>query len=134
MNAESELLRAYREWRRLAQAEAKAIQTRNWSLLSDCHQAIKDYQAVVGRLTRETRDEWRRNGCNLAEKERNLKIIVSGLVDLTRQNQALLQAARTRTRAQLNQLNEAGRNLKLLRSSYGCASGSISTGVRSHAA
>ena len=68
MNAESELLRAYREWRRLAQAETKAIQTRNWSLLSDCHLAIRDYRSLVSRLTQETRTEWQRAGCNLADK------------------------------------------------------------------
>ena len=32
MNAESELFHAYREWHRLARAETKAIQTRNWKL------------------------------------------------------------------------------------------------------
>ncbi len=70
MSAETELLRAYREWHRLAQAETKAIQTRNWALLTDCHLAIKDFQLMVGKLTQETREEWRRTGCNLAEKEK----------------------------------------------------------------
>lgn len=119
MNPESELFRAYNEWRRLAQAETKAIQTRNWNLLSDCHLAIRDYQTVVGGLTQETRAEWRRAGCNLAEKEQNLRVLVAGLIDLTRQNQSLLQATIARTRIQLDQLGEAGKNLKRLRSSYG---------------
>jgi hypothetical protein len=55
MNAESELLRAYREWRRLALAETKAIQTRNWRLLADCHLVIRDYQSLVSTLTRAAR-------------------------------------------------------------------------------
>ena len=46
MSAESELLDAYGEWHRLAEAETKAIQTRNWDLLSDCHLVIKDLQAL----------------------------------------------------------------------------------------
>jgi hypothetical protein len=119
MNAESELLRAYREWRRLAQAEAKAIQTRNWNLLSDCHLAIQDYQSLVRTLTQETRAEWRLAGCNLAEKEQNLRVLVSDLLELTRQNHSRLQSTLARTRDKLDQLGEAGKNLKRLRRAYG---------------
>ena len=127
MNAEGELLRAYREWHRLAQAESKAIKTRNWSLLNDCHQAIRDYQTMVGGLTLEARNEWRRNGCDLKEKERNLHVLVAELIDLTRQNQTLLQATISTTRKQLDELGEAGKNLKRLQRSYGAVL------VRSHA-
>jgi hypothetical protein len=119
MNAETELFRAYRDWHRLAQAESTAIQTRNWALLSDCHLAIKDYQSHVGRLTQEVRTEWRRSGCNLAEKEKNLRVLVSGLLDLTRQNQERLQSTVTAARKQLDQLGEVGTNLKRLQRSYG---------------
>jgi hypothetical protein len=119
MNAESELLRAYREWRRLAQAEAKAIQTRNWNLLSDCHLAIQDYQSLVRTLTEETRAEWRLAGCNLAEKEQNLRVLVADLLELTRQNHSRMQASLARARDKLDQLGEAGNNLKRLRRAYG---------------
>jgi hypothetical protein len=120
MNAESELLRAYREWRRLAQAETKAIQTRNWSLLSDCHFAIQEYQSLVSGLTRAARAEWQRAGCDLPAKQKNLQALVADLAEVTRQNQALLQATVARARKQLDGLGEAGRNLKRLRRAYGC--------------
>lgn len=119
MNAEQELFRTYCEWRRLVQAETKAIQTRNWNLLSDCHVAIRDFQSVVGGLTSEARAEWLHSGCNVAAKEQNLRVIVADLIDLTRQNQNLLQAAMARTRIQIDQLGEAGKNLKRIRSVYG---------------
>jgi len=119
MSAERELFRTYSEWRRLAQAETKAIQKRNWNLLSDCHLAIRDFQSVVGGLTLEARAEWQQRGCNVAEKEQNLRVIVADLIDLTRQNQNLLQAAMARTRIQLEHLGEAGKNLKRVRSAYG---------------
>jgi len=119
MNTEAELLHAYREWRRLAQAEAKAIQTRNWSLLSDCHLAIQDYQSLVSRLTEEVRSEWRLAGCNLAEKEQNLRVLVSDLLELTRQNHGRMQSTLARTRDKLDQLGEAGKNLRRLRRVYG---------------
>jgi len=122
MNAESELLRAYREWHRLAQAETTAIQTRNWGLLSDCHLAIKDYQSLVGGLTQQVRSEWRRAGCDPAEKEKNLQVMVSGLIDVTRQNQGRLQSALTSARQEIDRLGEAGKNLKRLQRSYGFVS------------
>jgi len=119
MKAEGELFHAYREWHRLAQAETKAIQTCNWDLLSDCHLAIQDFQAHISSLTLEARAEWRQTGCNLAEKEANLSVLVSELVDLTRRNQALLKSSSGKARDQLDQLGEAGRNLHLLHRSYG---------------
>lgn len=126
MSAEIELLRAYRDWHRLALAESKAIQTRNWSLLSDCHLAIKDYQTVVARLTREARAEWKRTSRDLAEKERNLHVLVSDLMELTRQNQERLQSMIANARQKLGDLGEAGKNLRLLRRSYGF----VATGSR----
>ena len=119
MNAESELLRAYREWHRLAEAETKAIQTRNWDLLNDCHLAIRDFQTHIALLAQDARAEWRRAGCNLEEKERNLRVLVSDLIDLTRRNQGLLQTTLGTARQQIDQLGETGKNLKRLRRSYG---------------
>jgi hypothetical protein len=119
MNVEDELFKAYREWHRLAQAETKAIQTRNWNLLSDCHLAIKDFQAHIASLTRDARAEWQRTGCNQAGKEANLRVYVTELMELARRNHSLLQATRQAARRQLDQLGEAGKNLKQLRRSYG---------------
>jgi hypothetical protein len=121
MNAESELLTAYREWHRLAEAETKAIQTRNWDLLNDCHLAIRDFQAHIAMLAQDARSEWRGAGCNLDEKERNLRVLISDLVDLTRRNQGLLQTTLTTARHQIDQLGETGKNLRRLRRSYGLA-------------
>jgi hypothetical protein len=119
MSAESELLRVYRDWRRLALAETKAIQTRNWVLLSDCHLAIKEYQSKVVGLTRQARAEWRRHGCNLVEKEANLKVLVVDLLEFARQNHFLAQSTLGAARQELHVLGEAGHNLKRLRRSYG---------------
>ena len=119
MSAENELLHAYREWHRLALAEAKAIQTRNWDLLADCQLAIKDFQGMVSQLTIQARQEWASAGYNLAEKEQHVHVFVNDLIELTRQNQTLLQAAKAKARERLNQLSDTGRNLKSLQRSYG---------------
>jgi hypothetical protein len=117
MNAENELFRAYREWRRLALAEAKAIQSRNWSLFSDCHRAIGDFHSLVPGLTRAARAEWQRSGC-LEEKEKNLKVLVAGLMDLTRQNHTQLRQMLAQAQEQRAQLGMASRNLQQLRRAY----------------
>ena len=119
MNAEAELLRAYREWHRLVRTERKAIQTRNWSLLSDCHLAIKDYQSRVKQLTQEARAEWQRAGCDQAEKERDIHALISGLIDITRDNNSRLRSALAAARQQLSGLQTAGVNLKRIQRSYG---------------
>jgi len=118
MNAESELFHAYREWRRLVLAEAKAIQTRNWSLFSDCHRVIGDFQSLVPGLTRAARAEWQRSGCLLEEKEKNLQELVAGLLDLTRQNHTQLRQMLAQAREQRAQLAMARRNLQQLRRTY----------------
>jgi len=118
MNAEGELLHAYSEWHRLAQAETKAIQTRNWDLLNDCHLAVRDFQSHIAALTLNARAEWSRDGV-LAEKEHNLQVMVSELIDLTRYNQGLLESTLTTARHHISQLSETGKNLKRLRRSYG---------------
>jgi hypothetical protein len=127
MKAENDLLQAYREWHRLALAEAKAIQTRDWHLLTDCQHAIKDFQSVVGQLTLQARQEWIRAGYNLAEKEQQIQVYVNNLIETTRQNQTLLQIAKTVVLERLDQLSEAGRNLKRLQRSYGGPSSGWST-------
>ncbi len=119
MSAELELLQACREWRRLARAEAKAIRTHNWDLLADCQFAIKDYQSVISRLTVEARNEWEHAGLDCAARENHIQVFIHDLIETTRQNQALLQAAKNLAGEQLAGLGEAGRNLKLLQRSYG---------------
>ncbi len=118
MSAEQELFHAYSEWRRLAQAEATAIQSRNWPLLADCQHAIEDFQKLVSRLTLDARDEWRRIGADCADQEKKFQTLVNELIAITRQNHALLQSAHSTAKKHLGELGEAGRNLKRLHRSY----------------
>ena len=125
MNAENELLNAYRDWHRLARAEAKAIRTRNWDLLADCQLAITDFQTLIGRLTIEARKEWERAGLNAVEKERHIQVFIQSLIELTRQNQALLQSAKDEAALKLEELGQAGKNIRRLQRSYGHAVGLV---------
>jgi hypothetical protein len=123
MNAEQELLNAYREWHRLARAEAKAIRTHNWSLLADCQLAITDFQKLISRLSLDARREWETAGLDCAAKESAIKVFAAELIDLTQQNRVLLQQVKDEACAQLENLGEAGRNLHRLQRSYGSAAG-----------
>lgn len=123
MNAEKELLNAYRDWHRLASAETKAIQTSNWNLLADCQMAITDFQTLTSRLIIEVRKEWEAAGLNPVEKERHLQVYIQELITLTRENQALLQSAKAAAALKLEELGQAGQNIKRLRQSYGHVGG-----------
>jgi hypothetical protein len=119
MNAETELINAYRDWLRLARAEAKAIRTHNWDLLYDCQLAIADFQTLITHLTAEARREWQLAGIDCAEKERHIKIYISELIELTQQNQSTLQCAKDEAGIKLVELAAASQNVKLLQRSYG---------------
>jgi hypothetical protein len=123
MNAENELLNAYRDWHRLVRAEAKAIRTRNWDLLADCQLAINDYQALTTRLSEEARAEWERAGFDIAVREAGIRVFIQELIELTRQNQALLQSAKHEAMARIDELGDATRNFRRLRHAYGSAQG-----------
>jgi hypothetical protein len=123
MNAERELLNTYHDWHRLALAEARAIRTSDWNLLADCQLAIADFQTLTGRLLVEARQEWEHAGLDVAEKERHLKVYIHQLLELTRENQSLLQAAKDVAVFKLEELGEAGRNIRRLRGSYGHVGG-----------
>ena len=122
MNAEHELLNAYREWHRLARAETKAIRTHNWDLLADCHLAISDFQSLISRLSLEARVEWVKAGLDISAKERHVQVFVHELVELTRQNQQLLQQIKDDTAHKLDDLGEAGRRIKKIQRAYGSVS------------
>ena len=121
MSAENTLLEAYREWRRLAEAEKEAIRACNWSLLSACQKALENLRGRISGLSQAARDEWAKLGCDRAAKEKSLEATIRELIVLGRCNQTLLNAVREAARARLRQLDEAGRNLQRIRHSYGFA-------------
>ena len=119
MNAERDLLDAYREWRRLAETEGEAIRTCNWSLCAACQKALKHLRDRITALMPGLRAEWSQPGCNRAAKQRALDETIKELIHLERRNQTLLQCIREATQTKLKELGEATLKLKQLRRSYG---------------
>jgi hypothetical protein len=123
MNAERDLLDAYREWRRLAETEGEAIRTCNWSLCAACQKALQHLRGRITALMPGLRAEWSQPGCNRIAKQQSLDKTINELIHLERRNQTLLQSIREATQTKLKQLGEAGLKLKQLRRSYGLAPG-----------
>jgi hypothetical protein len=119
MSAENILIEAYREWRRLAEAENEAIKTGNWGLLLAFQKAVENIHNHISGLSSAAREEWAKSGCDRAAKEKSLEVIIRELLVLGRCNQTLLNAVHGAAQTRLKQLNEAGRNLQRIKHSYG---------------
>ena len=118
MNSDRELTEAYKEWRRLAEAETEAIQTCNWSLLSACQKALQNLQQSITKLSEAAKKEWGKMGSGRSAKSRQLDATIHELIQLERRNHTLLNSIRENAQQQLEQLDRAGRNLKRLHRSY----------------
>jgi uncharacterized protein involved in exopolysaccharide biosynthesis len=119
MSAEADLREAYREWRRLAQAEGEAIRAANWSLLSACQKALGLLREQITELVPKVQQEWTEAQVDRAARQEEINEIIRGLIEIARRNQTLLRGLREAARAKLETLNEAGKNLRQLRRSYG---------------
>jgi len=118
MTAERALFATYEEWRKLAEFEGQAIRNRDWPAVNDCQKRLSALQPRLIRLTNDARQEWRRSGLNLAEKEDALRKMVSSLIELEKENSAALSAGKEIVRTQVTQLNTARHNLHRVQRSY----------------
>ena len=118
MSADHELTAAYQEWRRLAEAESRAIQACDWSLLSACQKALLHLQTRITSISAAARQEWEKMGAARRRREAQMKATIFELVELEKRNQTLLQAVRKTATQRLEQLDRAGHNLKRLQRSY----------------
>jgi hypothetical protein len=118
MTADRELFAAYQDWRKLAELEGESIRACNWSLVTDCQKRLSALQARILRLKNEAREEWRRTGADLTQKENQFRETISSLIELETQNSTALAVAKVATRAQMDQLDVARQNLKRIHRSY----------------
>lgn len=121
MNAERNLIEAYQEWRRLAETAGEAIGARNWSLVSACQKAIQQLQDQITRLLPAVKREWAEAGGDSPAREASLKAAIHELIQIEQRNQTLLGSMKEAMRAKLDQLDQAGLNLKKIERSYSTA-------------
>lgn len=105
MNPEHALRDSYREWQRLAEIEGDAIRSRNWSLVADCQNALRELQPKILRQT----EAAPRNAC---------RDLVAELLELEQRNQELLEQCRQAASTQRTQLEHTRANLRRIQRSY----------------
>ena len=118
MNADHELTEAYQEWRRLAEAEGRAIQACNWSLLAACQKALQNLQTRITKISGAARAEWKKMGAARKKREQQVNAMILELIELEKRNNTLLKSVRETTQQRLEQLDSASNNLKRIRRSY----------------
>jgi hypothetical protein len=118
MNAGRDLTEAYQEWRRLAGTVGGAIGAGDWNLVSSCQKSLQHLQKRITRLSPAARKEWIESGGDPSVREKALKETIRDLIELQQRNQTLLREKKEATRLKLDQLRQAGRNLKQIQRSY----------------
>ena len=118
MTAESALLDAYTEWRRLAAAAGYAIRSRNWPFVQECHGVIEQLQPRITQLTREAASEWRQSGMDCADGREKIRLAVLELINLVECNKSMINSVREDVSSEYQEQQQAGRNLKRLQKSY----------------
>jgi chromosome segregation ATPase len=118
MSAERALFDAYQKWHRLAKAGHKAICKRDWGFLHDCQNVVREIQPSIARLHEEVRREWKQSKTDYSSKEKKLRALISELKGLLESNQKLLHSVRSVMLAKREKLDQVGRNLRRLQTSY----------------
>jgi hypothetical protein len=116
MKAEPDLDHAYAEWRRLAEAEGKAIREGNWLFVAECQQAIGRLRATVDQLIQQAHQET--PSPDAQDRKLSRRANVLELIELQRLNLTSLQQRRQRLANHIEQLSCAGRNLRGIQRSY----------------
>jgi hypothetical protein len=119
MNAETDLLDACREWRRLAEAEGESLTGRNWKLVAACQIALAKLQPRITRLLQLRLQEKLQSGsdCDLKSDDR-IQTVFADLIRLEQQNAVNLARLRLDAVEKLQQLELANRNLHCIQRSY----------------
>ena len=118
MSADTQLQDAYQEWRRVAEAEGEAIRNNNWPLVHDCQAALQQLQPRIIRCTEEAQHEWTQLGLDRTTKEKDLRSVVTGLIELEWRNNALLNVLHQTAKSEMGELEQAGQNLRRVQRSY----------------
>ena len=118
MNAEHDLIEAYHEWRRLADAVGEGIAAGDWNRVAAGQRAIVELQKRISGLSPQVRAERTQAGPAGAIKETILDQLIEDLMILTRRHQAALAERKQMAWRQLEQTGVVSRNLKRIKSSY----------------
>jgi hypothetical protein len=118
MTAGDDLDHAYSEWRRLAEAEGKAIRAGDWRLVADCQKALAQLQSVIDRLSIRNQPESSLPESRNAGRKLTSRATILDLIELQRQNLATLLQRRQRLSEHIEQTSRTNRNLRGIQRTY----------------
>lgn len=119
MDSIDDLLRLYDSWRVLAEEEAVAIQSGDWSAVA-IRQGLKDaLQDEVLRCSAGVEAAWRRSPWTESAERARLQSVLTTLMDLERDNASAIARERSAGRAREMELNKVSRTLRNVHQHYG---------------
>lgn len=118
MTADSQLEQAYREWRRLAEAESKAIRAGNWALATDCQTALRQLQSRITLHTQKAQNDIDVPAPERTARAWRFRAVIEDLIRIESENAALMKSARQLAEGQISRLRRAGRTLRRVQQSY----------------
>ena len=110
MSTRDTLDEAYSEWRRLAEAEGRAIRTGDWPFVAECQQALRQLRPLIDGLTKQE--------AAAAGQRTFSRATILELIQLQQRNLQALEQRRQRLTAQMQELFRTGRNLRAIQRSY----------------
>ena len=116
--AAAELDRAYAEWRRLAEAEGRAIRSGNWKFVAECQQALSQLRPLIDELTSQLRQQIPSSDPDTCPRKQLTRATILELIELQRRNLNSLEQRRQRLSAHIENLMRSGRNLREIQRSY----------------
>jgi len=124
MDTAADLMSILAEWRRLTEREAQAILNDDWKNVAEQQRRKAQLREPITRARELARGTQATNERAGGGGEDKLKVVVTELVALETRNRDVLNAKRQGWQAELDRVNEAVRNLRGVRRTYG--------GIQSH--
>jgi hypothetical protein len=118
MSAEGPLEEACNQWQELASAENHAIRENDWPRLDACQRAIESLQTRFSDCLEQARSRWARLGPEGTILQSRFRARVGQLIEMERENSALLQHTRSAASAMLKESQQITRRLHRVRQSY----------------
>lgn len=122
MTATTDLHQALVEWRRLAEAEGRAIRAGNWPFVAECQDALARLREAIDKLVGNSAGNGRSPAPHSFTEKPSQRSAVLDLIELQQRNLAALQQRRRKLSDHVQQLNRSSRNLRGIQRTYAPAS------------
>lgn len=116
---------ACESWRRLAEAEGRAIRAADWKALERCQEQLLELQPRFAAAALAARAEWTRLGLAAHPEADRFGALLGELIALEQSNASLLAEHRRQAVTQLDELDAGIRRLRRVQHSYAPARAAV---------